>query len=114
MTPKNRPKKRIDMKKWTPAARAAFARKMKAARLAKRGGRAKNPKRRRRSTTVILRPRRKNARRKRAKNSRARRFQVLANGKVLRLHSSLDKATLEAYRYHAKHPASRVEVRRAA
>jgi hypothetical protein len=32
-------------KKWTPAARAAFARKMKAARLAKRGGRTKNPKR---------------------------------------------------------------------
>lgn len=31
---------------WTPAARAAFARKMKAARAAKHGKRAKNPKRR--------------------------------------------------------------------
>jgi hypothetical protein len=42
-------------KKWTPAARAAFARKMKAARLAKRGGRAKNPKRRRRRVKNVRR-----------------------------------------------------------
>jgi hypothetical protein len=95
-------------KKWTLAARAAFARKMKAARLAKRGGRTKNPKRRRRRV--------KNARvhRRRERANNPGRFAVqVRSGKHWRtteILARVDQARRIARYYHAAHPSKAVRV----
>ncbi len=92
-------------KKWTPAARAAFARKMKAARLAKRGGRKKNPKRRR--------IRRKNARRRVRASMRFVVYQKSRNRKTtVRRFEDLAPAKTFARGYAKEHPYVAVMVQR--
>ena len=98
-------------KVWTPAARAAFALKMKRARAAKRGSRkrAKNPNRKRvRKTARIVR---RKTRRVRRKNP-AGKYYVYVNGKK-RGGGPYDAATAKAhaYAFAYHHPSATIVVK---